>query len=171
MAVQQGGADGLCGLYALLNWLRTTPVYEDEDHERILWYLLEAARQHGWLDPHTLTCGFEDFQLKAIVDWQIENHRLPFQSAFLRDVKVSMGVTSVAEFLRRLVAAGGVAVVSSQRRNHWLLVRTNSDGPSIYDSANPDQPVKPLPTNSRSFSPDWGIVILPHKRPPVKVEL
>ncbi len=168
---QQGHADGLCGLYSLLHFLLQTEEFSGETETDTLWYLLDAARHYGWLNPYTLTQGFEDFQLKAILDLQIENYRMNFRTVFLKDARKASKVRSARALLEAVVSKSGSAIVSSTRRDHWLLVTSHEGKARIVDSANAEDPIIELNSKPRSFSPNWGLVILPEKRPPVAFAL
>jgi hypothetical protein len=168
---QQGQADGLCGLYSLLHFLKQTNEFASEDGTDVLWYLLEAARHNGWLNPYTLTQGFEDFQLKSILDLQIKNYRMSFRTVFLRDARQASKISSAKALLEAVTRKGGSAVVSSQRRDHWLLVTPENGTARVIDSANAKNPVTKLASKPRSFSPDWGLVILPERQPRIELNL
>src|SRR4051812_6521446 len=102
---QQGQADGLCGLYALMHFLNKTE-WKDKPH-KALWYLLDACQHFGWLTPQYLTEGFEDHQLKAILDLQIGNYRLPYRTYFLSDVFDAAAAASYRQLIDQIVENGG----------------------------------------------------------------
>ena len=168
--LQQGYADGLCGLYCIANFLHRIPEWGDPPNST-LWHLLDACRHFGWLNPYTITEGFEDFQLKAVLDLQIENYRMSYKTGFLSDTKQSSKIKSVNEFLEKVVEAKGAAIVNSQRRKHWMLVMPGTKGGLIVDSANVKEPERELGSVKRTFSPDWGVLILPHQRPSTEMPL
>ena len=168
--LQQGHADGLCGVYALLNFLQTTH-WSVGDNREGLAFLLDAVRHFRWLTPEKLTNGFEDFELKAILDLQIENWRLGYASYFLEDTRRALRIADAAELMQAVVRAGGSAVVNFDQRSHWLLITAADGEPVICDSANPRRPISRLGDNSRPFSPRHGLVILPRPRPAIELKL
>ena len=170
-AYQQGQGDGLCGLYSVMHFLTITPEFGAENPEDILWYLLDGARHFGWLNPYTLTQGFEDFQLKSILDLQIDNYRMNYKTYLLAEARKSVKIKSAKSLIEAVVAKDGSAIVSSKRRNHWLFVTNDHGKARVIDSANAASPVGLLEDKPRSFSPDWGVVVLPHKRTPLDLDL
>jgi len=166
--LQQGQADGLCGLYALMHFLNRTDWKENP--QKALWYLLDACRHFGWLTPQHLTEGLEDHQLKAILDLQITNYRLEFKTYFLEDAFLSAGAQSYREFLEKVVSAGGSAIAQNQNGGHWVLVTKGQNGAEVVDSANYENPRAPL-CDRRLSEQGWGIVILPSSRAKVEIDL
>lgn len=169
-AYQQGHADGMCGLYAVLNFLTAERSTWGESANDTLWYLLDACRHLGWLTPHHLTAGFEDYQLKAILDLQIENYRLEYKTHFVAEVEQAKRYGSFKKLAEAVVARGGGLVASHDSRHHWVLIRTRSGHLSVVDSSNKAEPIKPF-SSGRAFGLDSGFVILPHQRAAIAVDL
>jgi hypothetical protein len=165
---QQGQADGLCGLYALIHFLNQQIEWREKPH-KALWYLLESCRHLGWLTPHYLTEGFEDYQLKAILDLQIANYRLGFTTYYVADLLNSAASKSYRELLDRVVTAGGSAIVTRGKADHWVLVTQGPDGPELFDSSNYENPRSALP--DRLSDDGWGIAILPSERAQITADL
>lgn len=93
-ALQQGNADGMCGLYSVLNLLRQTETWQGNTPASDFWYILETCRRFGWLTPQFLTEGFEDYQIKAILDEQFNNYRMPFAAYYAEDVQKAKCIKS-----------------------------------------------------------------------------
>jgi len=133
-----------------------------------MWYLLESCRHFGWLTPHYMTEGLEDYQLKAILDLQIANYRLNFVTSYVADFIQSARSSSYRELLERVVAAGGSAIVN-RGKGHWVLVTKGPKGPEIIDSGSYENPRSAL--SNRLQDDGWGIVVLPCNRPQISVDL
>ena len=161
----------MCGLYAVLHFLQTAEGWTGTPPGETLWYVLDACRHHGWLNPYLLTEGFEDFQLKAILDLQIANYRLEYKTYFLTDVARSIKCSSARSLIRRVVDKGGAVITGPKGRSHWFLV-TSSDGKAVvYDSGAQDDEPYPLEDVARISVDDSGVVILPHPRDVFQVEI
>jgi hypothetical protein len=170
MAVlQQGRADGMCGLYAVLNFLNRTEWKESPADG--LWYLLEACRQFGWFTPQYLTAGFEDYQLKAILDLQISNYRLPFETHFVADVASSLKIKKFYDLAVRVSAKKGSIIASWDSRDHWVLVSQDEGKIVRLDSDSVDQPTVPLTGKHRALGVGYGVIILPRKRCDAKIDI
>ena len=168
--LQQGEADGLCGIYATLNFLNRTDWKDWVDHG--LRALIDAARQFGWFTPQHLIDGFEDHQIKAILDLQFENYRMGYETYFLSDVVAGLKHSKFHEILERVVAKRGSVIVhwDNKHGGHWLLVTGDAGVPIVCDSDDKKRPISPL-KNRRIPSSEWGIVILPCKRPVRQVNI
>ena len=169
--LQQGQADGLCGLYAILGFLAATEQWKAEEPAGAMRYLFEAAHGFGWLTPHNLTGGFEGYQLKAILDMQIANYRMPYQTFFLEDVVRTKRPSDFFELAEQILEAGGSIVGGPDGRCHWLLLTRQGKGRVVINSADPSKPVKKFDRRSSEFSLDSGVIIMPKKLPPVEIEL
>jgi len=166
--LQQGQADGLCGLYAALNFLNTTE-WRSWSENGGLWYMLDACRHFGWLTPQFLIDGYEDHQIKAILDLQFTNYRMSYTTYFLSDVLSVRNDHNFQGLLEGIVAKGGSAIVHWETRGHWLLVTGDRDGPVVCDSDDRTRPKSPL-SKRRIASTEWGVVILPSKRPKLQLD-
>ena len=168
--LQQGQADGLCGLYSILNFLQTTEWQADSSVEGMR-YLFDSSHELGWLNPNTLIDGFEDWQLNKIVNLQLERYFIDYKSYILSEVVKSVEVKSFVELSHRVASARGSIIAKVSRKAHWVLIEGGSGTPWIYDSAGSPGKPKKLEQNSRAYSLDWGVVILPEKRPKLVIEI
>lgn len=168
--LQQGQADGLCGLYAALNFLNRTE-WRSWAKGYELWYLLDACRHFGWLTSQFLTEGFEDYQLKAILDLQFLNYRLPFATHFLSDVAEAYSSISSRELYERIVRKRGSVIVQNRRGGHWLLVTGKNGQCVVCDSADAQRSTAPISDRRLSEALGWGVAILPRKRPVTTVDI
>lgn len=163
--LQQGEANGMCGIYAVLNFLRDE--WKDQPSDT-LWSIFEACRTLGWLTPEYLTQGFEDFQLKKILEWHIDNYRLSYKVYFLADLAEHFRQDNAGGLIKSITAGGGAAITSVSGGKHWVLVRASSDGPIVYDSHKSGM-IEPLSKRRLDQGVDWGIGILPDVRQPEQV--
>lgn len=159
--LQQGHADGMCGLYAVANFLMLRPETQWEAAGDTLRYLLDAAQLYGWLTPHHLTMGFEEYQIRAILDAQISNYNLPFETHRLEDVVSYCGWPSFYETASRVIAKGGAIIASASKQSHWLLILNIGGRVTIIDSFNSSDPERELNERTTAFSKVEGIVVLP----------
>lgn len=167
--LQQGQADGLCGLYAALNFLNRTE-WKASTTSDGLWYLLDACRHFGWLTPQHITEGLEDHQLKAILDLQFRNYGVGYEALLIRDVVRSREFPTFRHFAMAVLRKRG-SLIAQHKENHWLLITRNSTGASVLDSANSKQPPRPFSPQQRSLSLTYGLVLLPKKLPSIEVDL
>jgi len=158
-ALQQGTADGLCGIYSILNFLQTTDWLEYEASTG-LEALLECANHFGWFTPSYVTNGFEDYQLKKILDYQIEAYRLPYQTFFIADTLLQRGNGSFSYLAQSLKGREGSALIASKsRRSHWVLIKSHNGKMIILDSANGGAKSE-LPDRSSGYLKNCGLVII-----------
>jgi hypothetical protein len=141
-----------------------------EKPQKGLWYLLDACRHFGWLTPQYLTEGFEDHQLKAILDLQIANYRLPYCTHFLADLLEAVSVESYRDLIDKIVAAGGSVIIQNQSGGHWLLVTIEKHEVVVLDSGSYEHP-RALLGDRRLAEDGWGIAIMPHERPVIKAPI
>ena len=167
--MQQGDADGLCGLYALLNFLASTVDWKDEKPDIALQYLLQSANDHGWLSPHFITKGFEPWQLKRIIDDQFENYRMPYQTFHLSDADRGSGEECFYNFARKITSKGG-SILGSPDRSHWLLLTSSKGKMVTVNSADRLKSVKPFHKGSARFDTYGGLIIMPTEAPTVKLD-
>ncbi|MEI6417725.1 MAG: hypothetical protein WCO82_01515 [Sphingomonadales bacterium] len=170
--LQQGRADGLCGVYAILNFLRgahgwgASPKPNDD-----LWYLLNACQSLGWLDAYHITNGYHDWQLKAILDTQFDNFRMDYKSYFVSDL-IKSGVTgSFTNLLDRVTKNKGAVIAHHDAQDHWVLIKKVSKDLRVFDSFNYEFPLQPLQNENRKYSVKEGIAIFPSQRNLVEIEL
>jgi hypothetical protein len=158
----------MCGLYALLNFLNQTEWREAPADG--LWYLLEACRHFGWFTPKYLTEGFEEHQLKAILDLQFANYRMAFESYFLDDVVRELKISRFTDLADRVVQKGVSIIASWNSRDHWVLV-TGIRGTAVIVDSSPDSATEPLSNHPRVLDLEYGIVILRRSRANLQIAL
>tara|TARA_R110001606_G_scaffold48184_1_gene122492 strand:+ start:1152 stop:1679 length:528 start_codon:yes stop_codon:yes gene_type:complete len=136
---QQGQPDGLCGLYALINFLHTWPdlgTTVSERQQEAFRYLFEAAEELNLLNAHYLHSGFEQHYLHAIFNRTAENIRLPFRALFLDEFKEGLGSIDDRELLSEVCQNGGCAVIPVGSDQHWVLAhKVKSRKICVDDSA------------------------------------
>jgi len=162
-ALQQGNADGLCGLYALMNFLHRTCPEDWNEATDTLWYLLDAARQFGWFNPYTITQGFEEYQLKAIIDLLIQNYRMGYETFFVSDAAESLDINRFVNLAERVAEKKGSIIASWDARCHWVLVTSEKGEVVVVDSAAGGES-RPLSQRQRALDLKYGLVILPAAR-------
>ena len=158
--LQQGDAEGLCGIYAVLNFLQQTDWAED-DAEDGLQYLLECADGLGWFTPHYITEGYEDYQLKEILDLQISRYRLAYKTYFVADTIARRKISSFVSLVALVEKARGAIVASKSRRDHWVLVSSLQKETNVWDSSNGERRIEAFPKRTSGYSKNFGVVIVP----------
>ena len=169
-ALQQGQSDGLCGIYSLLNFLIRTRGFGWQDSSDSLWYLLDASRQLGCFNPYTLTQGFEEHQLKAIIDLQFENYRMPYKTFSIGELSKQVGIKNFYDLANKVTVKNGSLIASWDRRNHWVLVTAEAGDMVVIDSAAGGKALS-LNRRQKSLTLAGGLIILPKERPPLEVSL
>lgn len=140
---QQGGPDGLCGLYALLNFLRNHPRFRGDKDQDILRYLLESARHLNLLNPVNISHGFEAHQIRSIMADICTEFDLKYKFEVLWPDTRSLNVQEFYQKLADLTKCGGAAVVSVDAGEHWVLAHRVARNVLICDdSAKSDGPAK-----------------------------
>jgi len=150
-----------------MHFLNKTKWKEDEA-TTALWYLLEGCRHFGWLTPQHLTEGFEDYQLKAILDLQIANYRLSYRTHFLAEVFEATSAGSYRELIKKIVDNRGSIIVQNRSGGHWVLVTSDKKDAVVLDSGSYENPLSPL-GNRRLSEDGQGIVVLPYKREKIEI--
>lgn len=169
-AYQQGQADGMCGLYAVLNFLCSDRKNWGENANNTMWYLLDACRNYGWLTPQYLTEGFWDHQLKSILDLLIQSHRMPYETYYIDDVFRSRNFGSFIGMARAVLRKRGSVIARIDSRYHWVLIRRKSGEDVVIDSGNRSSPTSSL-VNGSKFDLDCGFIVLPKKLPKLEIDL
>ena len=138
---RQGTADGLCGLYCIINFLSYSSNFcKGEYVSHDLWHLLTVANQFGWFTPQAIHQGFEDYQLKDIFNQHCENRKLGFQAFFLCDYMKALELKYVSAAASRAFKNDkkrdrlGAVLAYLYDDDHWILVRGEGLMLKIYDS-------------------------------------
>ncbi|MDK2766878.1 MAG: hypothetical protein KYX69_04070 [Sphingomonas sp.] len=168
--LQQGHADGLCGIYAILNFLCDCAEWKSEKPDDALRYVLDAVHSFGWLTPYTLTAGFEAYQLRAILDRLFDNYRMGFRAVPLQDVVRGHPKLAAYELLKALLDKD-CAVICGHDSAHWLLLKTTKAGHAVWDSSNPEKPSKKFDGRLAAFSLESGVVMVPTSAPVAEITL
>ena len=170
-AFQQGNADGLCGIYSIINLYS---LIDGNDSEKWLsdtfQNILHACETFGWLKPQFLATGFEQYQLKAIVDLHIENWRMEYRTHYLEDINRIFDISFV-RLANKIVSKGGHIFASTVGLDHWVLISGQSGVATAYDSDPSQESIRPLSESPRSFSRKWGFAMLPQALPIVEVDI
>lgn len=165
--LQQGHADGLCGLYAIINFLAEVDGWKKEKAENALWYVLDITRQLGWLTPHHLTSGFEAYQLKVILNTLFEAHYTPFSASFIEEIEAGLSEQDAFQLAENVLSVGGRLLVGPE--GHWVLVTRHGKKSVIVDSASVGKPIRSFDRRSSSLKFAGGVIILPKQRATVKI--
>ena len=169
--LMQGQADGLCGLYCIINFLSASVTDYRKDYAKYdLWHLLTIFQQFGWLSPQSVYEGFEDYQLKLIFNQHCENRKLSFRAYFLKDYVEYHKLGELSDAAESLtdssisISQKNAIFAYNTKEDHWVMIHRSDNKLFISDSqlANP-----------RDFEPDKkddglcsdpGLIILPKDR-------
>jgi hypothetical protein len=161
--LKQGHADGLCGIYCILNFLQQTE-WADHSDNHALQSLLYTVQELGWLTPHYITEGFEEHHLKKIIDRQIEDYRLTYSTYFIRDTKFR-SFKILADQVRN---EGGAIITGEKSKAHWILLCSFDYHEKfteliVWDSSGEGN-VENKPPYNLNFPLDSGLLIIPSER-------
>ncbi len=121
----QGDADGLCGIYCLINFMHIWNSPRVLDRESFK-YLMRSAEQLSLLTPDRLHGGFEWQELVSLFNHTAKALRKPFKAIPFADMESQV----VTQNLRGILSAtfgelNGAAVIhvssKSDEDGHWLL--------------------------------------------------
>jgi hypothetical protein len=159
---KQGSADGLCGVYCLINFLHARAEVEQREAFR---YVFEAAEQCNLLNAHFLHDGFEARNLITIFNQVANNLRLKFFATHLADVAVALKKGKFAKIARTVTGDGGEIIMSVASGRHWVLLHGIDDTQFYVDDpdAASTQNGK-FSRQGRSVPTDDGVVILPRTK-------
>lgn len=137
---QQGGPDGLCGLYSLLNFIHAHAEFgedEQDDNDREAFrYLLESTEQLGLLTAHHLHDGFEWHMLRVIFNHACDSIRLPYIAVPLVAVSEYAKNTDIFEIVKLVASHGGEVVAHlGKTDDHWILVHGVNRGRLCADDS------------------------------------
>jgi hypothetical protein len=118
-AAKQGTADGLCGIYCLINHMRDWGLQtkEKSNENEALRYLLQSAQVLGFLDPNRLVYGFEAFELRLIFNQVAEWLEKKTRAYHLKNI----GNGKMFDACNKTIKAKGEIVVSEKSLGHWVL--------------------------------------------------
>ena len=142
-AAKQGTADGLCGIYCLINHMRDWKHANKEkiNEQEALRYLLQSAQVLGFLDPNRLVNGFEAFVLRLIFNQAAKWLQMPNRAYHLKDI----GDCEMPDYCKRIFDAKGEIVVSEQSLRHWVLaVALDGEKFSVLNSQPRARKLRPL---------------------------
>lgn len=150
MICKQGNVDGLCGLYALVNFISNKVQLADDDYttgREAFRYLVESAEALGHLTAHRMHDGFEWPLLKEIFNHWAERYEQPYQAYSLSRVTSLERNPSSNSVIQTIVNADGGVVLSVKRGRHWVLVMTGRRDDGRFevidaDSRYPEEPRK-----------------------------
>lgn len=128
---KQGTVDGLCGIYSLLNFLRTQECFEEAGKTRAqnaFWYLLEAMEAEGTLTPFRMFYGLNTFHLERIFNRICTDFRLGHKAMRLEEVGALLAIDTTPGTIKHVVAGGGAVVCGYGNESHWLLIDDRQEG-------------------------------------------
>lgn len=134
--LRQGQMDGLCGLYAIMNFCLEKSLF-DKSHfgkgikKEAEWYVFEAVEMEGLLNTYYLYYGFEVQHIFSIFRRLCENLRIPYRPVYLD----TLG-SDPEQAVTKVLHAGGAVVGGFDGNRHWVLVHSKSDRKYlVHDSA------------------------------------
>lgn len=160
--IRQGDADGLCGIYAILNFLNLQKGWKFSDNPNALQFVLDVAYDHGWLTPRHIVGGYEAYHLKQILNTLFENYSMQFQAFNIVEIDREKSESSFV-ILKRILAEKG-AIIGGPTGNHWVLLIKSKDGDIIVNSDARDPTVRKFDGRSSQIDISSGVVILPITR-------
>ena len=123
---QQGDGDGLCGIYALINFLRNEDFLKEKDQSstdrECFNFLMEAAESLGYLTAHNLFGGFVWPKLERAFNLACETWRAPFLALPLSVVAENLKTDRIEDVAAACVKEGGAIVAHMDKQDHWILV-------------------------------------------------
>ena len=135
---KQGGPDGLCGIYCLINFMRDWELERDleDNHREAFRYLLRSAERLRLLTADRLHDGFEFFELCEIFDLTANSLREDYRSVPIRTLQQRLPNRTNRELLCMIFEEGGEAIVSVDRHKHWILAYRfmSTEKLSVFDS-------------------------------------
>ena len=159
----QGDADGLCGIYCLINAMRDWNLeskVRDADREAFR-YLMRSGERLNLLTPDRLHDGFEWHELTEIFNLTAKTLREPFKAVPFVDITKQTNLVLSEEFLPIVFEQKGKAVISIDRGEHWVLA-TGMQGKKSVAVIDPSRrstrssvPIKSIDSNHT------GLAILP----------
>lgn len=127
----QGNADGLCGLYCIINFLKQFKLGEDSKaakmpmvrrhHRESFRYVMRAAESLGFLTADRLYDGFEAPELRLILDRTMELIDEEYHAETLDRLNRQLEIENYDALLTEVLEKGGVAIISVENEGHWIL--------------------------------------------------
>lgn len=168
--MQQGHADGMCGLYAILSFLAHTEEWRSEEPNTALRYVLDAVQAEGWLSPYLITTGFESYQLASILNRLFDNYHMRFRATQLAALKKQSSSEDFFGLASRVVAQGCSIIGGPDGRDHWVLVTQSEGRPVVFNSADAKRPMKAFDKRQPDYCVKNGVLIMPWARAQVEVD-
>lgn len=144
-ANRQGQLDGLCGIYALTNFLRDLRVgnrfyssgHRSRRSDDAFWMMLDAAFRLNMLTPDNLIRGLAAHQLAKIWNTLAEEADLRVEAVLLSRLKRlgrGVSVSLIAECVLEENTPNALVILHHE---HWLLSssRTENGNVNVVDSA------------------------------------
>ncbi|WP_156340309.1 hypothetical protein [Sphingomonas sp. Leaf17] len=145
---QQGGPDGLCGVYSLINFFRNRSEFSS-DRETFR-YVFEAIEQLQLLSALHMWDGFEWPKLRAIFDKVSNDWCMGYVAVPLFAVCQEIGTEDIFSVTEAVVADGGEVVWPFEKNgDHWVLVYKVADGEIFMDDSEISEVER---TKSHSFT-------------------
>jgi hypothetical protein len=160
----QGAADGLCGIYSLVNFMQDQPRIRKANvhgHKVAFAHLLKSAEDLQLLNAERICAGFSADDLVAIFNKTAQRKRIPFKAVELAAVLPTDGQPTSIELMERILDEGGVAIVLRHGDKHWVLAHGLSDDRRIQIKDSGHNPRYRTAQVSYLRILDDGVAILP----------
>ncbi|WP_157093094.1 hypothetical protein [Paraurantiacibacter namhicola] len=167
-AFQQGNADGLCGLYSILNFLKSLSDWRSETPEGAMKIVLEAAQSEGALTPEKITGGFCSDELQRIANRVFARFRMPYRAYHFEEIEWREEDDAYQNH-HQVLDSGGAIIGGRDGREHWVLFRRTVDGPVLVNSADQKQPTRAFNGRLKSHCSSDSIALLPITRATVEI--
>ena len=165
--LQQGQVDRMCGPYSTLNFLTRSEggdggvLVSPADSMR---YLFDASQRFGWLTSHYLTKGFEDFEVKAIIDLQITRYTMSFTTFYVGNVIRQLRTSLFDELVPAIANGNGFKIANVVNNPHGLLVKKVEGSLVTIASASARKPIKKFsPDVTLSLNLGMAMLLRPHQ--------
>ena len=138
---KQSNIDGMCGLYCLVNAIKSDPLMmgklENDRARDALRYVLESAERLGLLTSYRMWSGYHWHELIEIFNHFSDRVRFPFRAISFEEMNEIGRWSSGVAMISHIVDIDGSAIISVDRGNHWVLVKgRQGDGEfSVVDPA------------------------------------
>jgi hypothetical protein len=158
---KQGSGDGLCGIYAIANYIKNDTRFQEPDELwPPFWYLLEAMQAEGLLQPHYIWSGLETYHLKAVLDRVCLRLNLPFVSCSIAEALKRLNRRHFVDLTSDLFEQNGGAIVGFEEgQQHWVLAYDKSKQLIFVDDSAADGRKQITINQACSLSND-GLLIL-----------
>jgi hypothetical protein len=137
LPLRQGHMDGLCGVYAILNFCLLKGLLKGQVKKDAEWYVFEAVEMEGLLTSYYLVRGFEVQHLHAVFERLSKNLRLSYKPYYIDELYVRR--RDHYGLLGRVFEKGGAVIGGFGRAKHWVLFHElKKSEVLIHDSAADD---------------------------------